>query len=70
MALKATDRISKHSNPLSDGVIIVGGYFNCNFDPELYRLSMLTEHRLQISRVGHETHPIFLSSRGTHLGTT
>ena len=48
-ALKTIDYVYKHSESLSDGVIIVGGDFNRTFDPELDHLGMLTERRPKIS---------------------
>ena len=48
-ASKAIDLFLKHSDSRSDGVIIVGGDFNCTFDPELDRLGIRTEHRPKIS---------------------
>ena len=48
-ALKAIDYVYKHSESLSDGVIIVGGDFNCTLDPELDHLGMPTERRPKIS---------------------
>ena len=48
-ALNAIKSFLKHSSPISDGVMIVGGDFNCTLDPNLDRLGTPTEHRPQIS---------------------
>lgn len=49
LAIKAVHLLAYHVNQCSDGVIIIGGDYNCTLSPSLDRLCMPNEHRPKLS---------------------
>ena len=55
MALAAVRALFNHCGQCGDGVIVIGGDFNCTINPSIDRLRRPTEHRPKISMALNDT---------------